>query len=177
MTDQITANRASQTELYGETLSAVLADVSAVLGLNQAQLADAIGISAAMLSHLVGGRRVKIGNPVAHARLGQLRILAGNVRAGQVSADEAAAAIRRIASTVDSWGTTETAVAPRAPDDTETVRQVQDLFRSTASAADWLEVAGSVEADHPEIAELLRSYGAARTSTAVQHWRRALRPT
>ncbi|MGI8799038.1 MAG: helix-turn-helix domain-containing protein [Pseudonocardia sp.] len=62
-------NQELQRELYGEPLGDRLRRLQAALAVNQARLAEALGVSPTMLSQLISGRRVKIGNPVVLARL------------------------------------------------------------------------------------------------------------
>ncbi|NNG38669.1 DNA-binding protein [Flexivirga sp. ID2601S] len=172
--DDIAAGRAAQTELYGAPLAQVIEQIGGTLGLTQGRIAQVLGLSAPMLSHLVSGRRVKIGNPMAHARLTRLRALAGDLAAGKLTGQEAAAVIPEIEASQDSWTTTHTVTTALAPDRESGARQVQELFRQVADAADWLAVADLAAPGHPEIAELLRTYGASRTATAEAHWQRTL---
>lgn len=65
-----------QRELYGETLVAIAGRITSALGLTQARLADVLGLSAPMLSQLLSGHRVKVGNPLVLARLRALAELA-----------------------------------------------------------------------------------------------------
>lgn len=186
--EDVTAHRASQAQLYGEPLSAVIESIGTSLGLTQGRIAKVLGLSAPMLSHLVSGRRVKIGNPMAHSRLLQLRALAADVAEGRLTSEQAETVLPQIAASNDSW-TTSHALADRAgassggsgadhggapADDAAVVRAVQELFRGVADAADWLAAATAIEAEHPAIAEVLRTYGASRTSTAQEHWHRVL---
>lgn len=168
------ANQQSQAQLYGAPLATVIEGIGHNLGLTQGRIAQVLGLSAPMLSHLVSGRRVKIGNPMAHARLTQLRSLAEDVASGRVSPEQAAAVVPQIAASQDSWTTSHSLAAAAAPDETTIVRDVQELFRAVADAADWLAAAETVAADHPAIAEVLRVYGASRTATAQEHWHRVL---
>lgn len=62
-------NQELQRELYGEPLGDRLRRLQAALVVNQARLAEALGVSPTMLSQLISGRRVKIGNPAVLARL------------------------------------------------------------------------------------------------------------
>lgn len=64
--------REQQRVLYGEPLSDLVGRVAAGLQLTQGRLAETIGLSAPMLSQLVSGQRVKIGNPAVVHRLGAL---------------------------------------------------------------------------------------------------------
>ncbi len=62
-------NMERQRELYGESLGERIRRLQAALGVSQAKLAKSLGLSTAMLSQLVSGRRVKIGDPAVLARL------------------------------------------------------------------------------------------------------------
>lgn len=172
--EDLAANQRSQAQLYGEPLATIIEGIAHSLDLTQGRIAQVVGLSAPMLSHLVSGRRVKIGNPMAHARLTQLRSLADDVANGRVSAQQAAAVLPQIAASQDSWTTSHALATPAPTDETTVVRQVQELFRTVADAADWLAAAESVAAEHPAIAELLRVYGASRTATAQEHWHRTV---
>lgn len=183
--EDVTAHRASQAQLYGEPLSAVIESIGTSLGLTQGRIAKVLGLSAPMLSHLVSGRRVKIGNPMAHSRLLQLRALAADVAAGRLTSEQAETVLPQIAASNDSWTTSHALAdsaggsahlggAPADADHVAVVRAVQELFRGVADAADWLAAATAIEAEHPAIAEVLRTYGASRTSTAQEHWHRVL---
>ena len=166
------ANLDSQRRLYGEPLADIVARITRNLGLNQAQTARSLGLSAPMLSHLVSGRRVKIGNPQAAARLHALNQLALEVEAGAVTRPEVMARIEAISASED-WGdtTTRTLQAPAVSDE-QMVAAVQSLFRQVASAEEWLEVVTRLRAQHPRVAELLHAYGLARSDEAAAHWQR-----
>lgn len=187
--EDVAAHRASQAQLYGEPLSAIIEGIGTSLGLTQGRIAKVLGLSAPMLSHLVSGRRVKIGNPMAHTRLLQLRALAADVATGRLSAEQAETVLPQIAASNDSWTTSHSlsgsagagtgeaagnAGAQGAADPAAMVRAIQELFRGVADAGDWIAAAEALEAEHPAIAEVLRTYGASRTSTAQQHWHQVL---
>ena len=157
--------REAQAQLYGEPLGDILSRCGKVLGLNQSRLAEVLGISAPMLSQLVNAHRVKIGNPVAAQRLQVMHEAVGAVERGDL---EIAAALERIA-TVHGGGDILTT---RRTTRDETAADVQALFRRVASATDHLAAAESIAADHPEIAEMLRAYGAGRADEAVAHFLR-----
>src|SRR6185437_3341216 len=60
---RIALNRHRQRELYGCLLGDRVRRLTTVLGITQARLARALGLSPAMLSQLASARRVKIGDP------------------------------------------------------------------------------------------------------------------
>lgn len=154
--------RAAQADIYGEPLGDILGRCARVLGLNQSQLADVLGISAPMLSQLVNARRVKIGNPVAAQRLQVLHDAVDAVERGGLGREDALARV----ALVHGGGDILTTRRSSRDDD---AALVQDLFRRVASAPDHLDAAGRLEGTHPEIAEMLRVYGAGRTQEAQQH--------
>ena len=188
--EDVVAQRARQVQLYGEPLGVIIESIGTSLGLTQGGIAKVLGLSAPMLSHLVSGRRVKIGNPMAHTRLLQLRALAADVSAGRLTAEQAETVLPQIAASNDSWTTSHslsgsggtagpTSTEPEAGNQTTAdpaavIRAIQELFRHVADAGDWLAAATAIEAEHPTIAEVLRTYGASRTSTAQAHWHRVL---
>lgn len=74
--EAIERNLAQQREVYGEPAGALVARVRERLGLTQRRVASVLGLSPAMLSQLVTGQRVKIGNPAVVGRLTDLLALA-----------------------------------------------------------------------------------------------------
>lgn len=164
---QLETNRLAQRELYGQTLHEIGGRLAERFGATQNRLAALIGISAPMLSQLMSARRVKIGNPVAAARLRELLNLAdeadGGLDAGQVEER-----LAQIAQQADWRATTSTAAAPAVPADGS--RPVVALFREVASAADFIAAAGLLRHEHPAIAELLEVYGAGRADDARTHY-------
>jgi predicted transcriptional regulator len=169
--------REQQTTWYGEPLGALFRRLITDLGLNQARLAIVLGLSAPMLSQLMSGQRAKIGNPAVVQRVRALQDLAAEVRAGQVSAAEATAAMEDIrrsaggnvlspASTATRSGATGVPANPTK----RVVREIQALLRSVADAAEIQSAAAMLAETHPELAEFLRIYGVARTRDAVEHY-------
>ena len=63
---------------------------------------------------------------------------------------------------------------PGKRDEEATVHDVQALFRSVASAEEWLEVVASVRERHPRVAELVYVYGIARSDEALAHWAKTM---
>lgn len=152
--------RIQQTTLYGAPLSDVFKRCEQALGLNQAELARLLGISAPMLSQLINARRIKIANPVAAARLTRMVSLADEVRAGLLTAADAIGRLE--ADGVSEIPvTTLTRSLPRT-----TASRVQELFRATAAAPDYLRAAELIRPVSPEIAELLQVFGAERLDRA-----------
>lgn len=161
-------NREQQAAVYGEPLGHLVGRIGEQLGLTQARIANILGLSAPMLSQLASGHRVKIGNPAAVQRLQALAALASGVAAGRVPRAEVEIRLADIAThaAVMTQGTTSgAALAPAAA-----ARAVQGLFRAVASAEELLDAAATVEKKYPEIATLLRVYGAGRTADAVAHF-------
>jgi transcriptional regulator with XRE-family HTH domain len=165
-TSEIERNRAEQTRLYGEPLQSLLGRYCTVLELTQSRLAGLLSISAPMLSQLINGHRVKLANPNSGQRLQALHEAVADVQQGRL--DPAAAVEALTGEPRSDIFTARTRVEPRA-----VVRQLQDLFRQTASADEFAAAAAMVAGSHPEIAELLTAYGVARTDAAVAHFRRA----
>lgn len=121
-----------QRALYGAPLSELGATVRAGLGLTQGRLAEALGLSAPMLSQLMSGQRVKIGNPAVVHRLQRLLDLAREGDA--LSPDEVQtriSAIREEQSTLTGVSVDD-AQAVRALASSATVEQLL----STAKAAE-----------------------------------------
>ncbi len=65
-----------QRTLYGAPLAELAAEATGTLGLTQGKLAEVLGLSAPMLSQLLSGQRVKIGNPAVVHRLQSVLALA-----------------------------------------------------------------------------------------------------
>ncbi|WP_232827347.1 helix-turn-helix domain-containing protein [Jiangella endophytica] len=161
----VDASRAAQREIYGEPLGVVVDRCRATLGLTQGRVAALLGISAPMLSQLVSGQRIKIGNPSAVERLRVMVEVTDAVAGGRLPVADA---ITRIEA-AGAPGEVLTGATTRRASARETAEQVQSLFRRVASAPDYLAAADQVADAHPEIAELLRVYGAGRTDDAVAH--------
>lgn len=170
--------REQQRGWYGEPLGELFRKVIAGLGLNQARLAKVLGLSAPMLSQLMSGQRAKIGNPAVVQRLQSLRELAAEVADGTVTSAEAASRMEEIRGSagsglLDTGSTQSTGQGTWARQTVPTrrvVREIQSLLRSLSSAEDLRNAADTLAADHPELAEFLRVYGAGRTDGAVLHF-------
>jgi predicted transcriptional regulator len=178
--------RERQRGWYGEPLGELFRGLITGLGLNQARLAGILGLSAPMLSQLMSGQRAKIGNPAVVGRLHWLRELAAEVADGTVSDEEAAERMAEIRASAGSalWeasvtggtgGSTGRSIGGagtvvRQPSTRRVVREVQSLLRACGSAEELLRAADAVEAQLPELADLLRVYGTGRTDDAVRHF-------
>ena len=161
----VDANRAAQREIYGEPLGAIVDRCRTSLGLTQGRVAALLGISAPMLSQVMSGQRIKIGNPAAVERLRAMVEATDAVAAGRLAVAEA---IGRIEA-AGGPGELLTGATTRRTSARETAEQIQSLFRRVASASDYLSAAGRIDDAYPEIAELLRVYGSGRTDDAVAH--------
>ncbi|WP_420323160.1 DNA-binding protein [Kribbella catacumbae] len=160
--------------------------IGGTLGLTQARLAEAIGLSAPMLSQLMSGQRVKIGNPAVVSRLHSLDLLVTRVTEEGLEEPQIAVELAGIRSSTGAF--TRSAPAGHTPADAPAnsmpaannprpdartvVREIQDLFRSVASADEIQRAADQIVAQSPGLAELLLAYGAGRTDDAVAHYER-----
>ncbi|MGH3657461.1 MAG: hypothetical protein ACRDUA_12440 [Micromonosporaceae bacterium] len=162
-------NRRRQAELYGEPLGDLVARTAVQLGLTQARIAAALGVSAPMLSQLMSGQRIKLGNPLAVQRLQTLVQLGGNVAAGLVPAAEVPAQLADIASQTAPLTETTTTTRGRVSA-AAAVRTVQSLIRSVAGADEVAAAAHLLDTNHPELAGFLRAYGVGRTADAIDHY-------
>lgn len=161
----VDANRAAQREIYGEPLGVVVDRCRGMLGLTQGRVAALLGISAPMLSQVMSGQRIKIGNPAAVERLRAMVEVTDAVADERMSADEA---ISRIES-ASAAGDLLTGTSTRRASAREAAEQIQGVFRRVASASDYLAAAARIEDTYPDIARLLRVYGAGRADEAVAH--------
>lgn len=127
MTD-IALNTAAQRELYGAPLGELCHEVMVALGMTQGRLAEVLGISAPMLSQLMSGRRVKIGNPAAVHRLQALLELAPQAQA--LGAPELAARVEAVRGEAPTLTTTRVAETL-----TGQLRAVADPAQLRAAAA------------------------------------------
>ncbi|WP_435743787.1 DNA-binding protein [Nocardioides sp. SYSU DS0663] len=161
------AKIAQQRRLYGEPIGLLVRRVTAGLEVSQSRVAEVLGLSPPMLSQLASGHRVKIGNPLAVARLqGLLRLVD---EAPGLSQD---AVTRRLEEIRQHQGTVST--GQFAPD-ASSADVVRKLLRAVASGRE-LEAAAQVLAEvAPGLAEMVEVYGtgteaeAARHFTAVKH--------
>lgn len=145
------ANQQRQRELYGAPLGERVRRLTAELRISQARLAGALGMSPAMLSQLVSGRRVKIGDPAVLARLqllGRRFAAAGRPRTAQAVEEllEEVAAAR--------WQWAEDPARRRS------ARAAAEALRLVAAPARLAAAAATLTPTFPELAEVLRAAAA-----------------
>lgn len=138
-------NRQTQRELYGEPVADIVGRIMSSLGLTQVRLAEVLGLSAPMLSQLIGARRVKIGNP---AVLGRLRSLTDLAAVGPgLTADEKE---RRLAAIHEAQPTMSTMRDAGAVDALRAAAPAEELRRlSEATTAPRLASLLRLAADAP----------------------------
>jgi transcriptional regulator with XRE-family HTH domain len=144
MSEAVRANRVRQRELYGALLGDRVRQLTARLGISQARLARVLGISPAMLSQLVSGRRVKIGDPAVLARLRALDL----GRAAHVTARDPKAVEKLLVDIARMrWHWAGGRPAPLTA--AEALRGIAEPRRLAAAAA-------ALRSTFPEVAEVLR---------------------
>jgi hypothetical protein len=157
------ARREQQAALYGAPLSETVRRLTDTLGLTQAGVARVLGVSAPMLSQLVTGQRIKIGNPVAVQRLVSLLGLVDEVERG-LAHDRLASRLEEIGS--DSTPTlTRPAASPQPA-----ARQVSRVLQAVASGRELAAAAAALQDAHPDLAEVLRVYGLGAPEDAERHF-------
>ncbi len=150
--EAVRANRARQRELYGAPLGDRVRHLTARLGVSQARLARVLGISPAMLSQLVSGRRVKIGDPAVLARLRAL----DRGRAAHVTARDPQAVEKLLIDIAGMrWHWTGSRGGEAPPTAAEVLRGVAEPGRLAAAAA-------ALGSAFPEVAEVLRQAAGGR---------------
>ena len=162
--DRQRENLERQAELYGAPLGSSVGRVTERLDLSQAAVARVLGVSAPMLSQLVTGQRIKLGNPQAVQRLQALLGLVDEVDQG-LPHDQVAPRLEQIGS---SAGTTFTQQRPAGPP-ADLAAGFSRLLRAVASGRELAAAADVLEPDHPELAEVLRTYGTGHPDEAQRH--------
>ena len=156
-------NRERQRALYGAPLGEKVHRMVRVLGLTQARLAATVGVSPAMLSQLVSGRRVKIGDPAVLARF---RLLDERC-AGPVPPAAVPALLAEVRGTGPTWagppprspvGDAAVEPADARPQDATARRAAEaaEALRAVAGPARLVAAAAALGSAFPEIAALLR---------------------
>lgn len=88
MSGTLDDRRRQQVELYGDSVDVIAQHAHQLMGVDTDELADVIGLSAPMLTRLVGAERIRIGNPVAIARLTRLREFAEELMRGEAHRED-----------------------------------------------------------------------------------------
>jgi len=149
-------NQQRQRVLYGAPLGERVRRLTAVLQISQARLAKALGMSPAMLSQLVSGRRVKIGDPTVLARLLELdRRIGGLCR--PVPDDAVEALLDEVASARWPWA--------EDPARLRTARAAAEALRRVAEPGRLAAAADALTATFPELAVVLREAAGAEYDT------------
>ena len=152
---------AEQRRLYGEPIGVLVRRVTAGVGLNQARVAEILGLSPPMLSQLVGGHRVKIGNPLAVARLQSLLGLAEE--APTLSGDTVQ---RRLEEIRAHRGTLSTGQFAHVPGSAELLHKA---LHAVASGQELERAAEALTDVAPGLAELIRAHGTGTEAEAARH--------
>lgn len=152
---------AEQRRLYGEPIGTLVRRVTAGLGLNQARVAEILGLSPPMLSQLVSGHRVKIGNPLAVSRLQSLLGLVEE--APGLSGD---AVQRRLEEIRTHRGTLSTGQFVHAPESSVVLRKA---LHAVASGQELARAADLLVDVAPGLAELVRVHGTGTEAESAQH--------
>lgn len=151
-----------QRELYGEPLGELVRRATAPLGLTQATTAKVLGLSPAMLSHLMTGQRVKIANPIALGRLHALIDLgaeAGDLTTSQIN--ERLDGIRELSSELTT-GSRAVAVDGGAA--------VRGVLRAVASGRELQQAVDALRDLAPGLAEVLEVYGSGTDEEIRAHF-------
>ena len=154
---------AQQRRLYGEPVGDLVRRVTVGLGVTQAKVAGVLGLSPAMLSQLMSGQRVKIGNPQAVSRLQALLALADE--APGMTTDAIAQRLDAIRDAQSSLTTSQLATTPPA-DPADVVRR---LLRAVASGRELDAAARALEEVAPGLADVVRIYGTGSREDAARH--------
>lgn len=152
MTD-VARVREQQRQLYGAPLNELLQRCAGVLQVNQGQMARLLGVSAPMLSQLINGHRIKLANPAAGVRLVALVQAVEAVSAGELSVAQAMESVAEADSATTFTATGQTAQRRSLAAD------IQAVFRAVASGEECAAAARLLDADHPEVAELIAVFG------------------
>lgn len=159
--EQVRRNIESQRALYGSPLGEIGQRITGTLHITQARLASALGISAPMLSQLIKGQRVKIGNPAVMPRLESIIRLVEE--AEREPFDPGEVEKRLIASAGETRVLTTTEQASGLGDAARVVRQA---IRASGEE-DALRAAVAALAEHPQLARLVEAAAFGDVDTTV----------
>jgi transcriptional regulator with XRE-family HTH domain len=157
--------REEQRRLYGEPIADLVARVTGGLGLTQSEVASVIGLSPAMLSQLRTGHRVKIGNPLAVARLQSLLRLVEE--APRLTGEQLTGRIAEVRDSRPSLTTTQH--SRDLATDPAVAEVVRRLLRAVASGQELARAVALLEPVSPGLAELVRVYGTGSRADAAEH--------
>lgn len=163
MSEAESDKRAEQRRLYGEPVGDLVRRVMHGLGLTQGRVAGVLGLSPPMLSQLMSGQRVKIGNPQALSRLQAMLTLTDE--APRLTADEVAQRLGEIRDATSALTTSQLATTPPA----DTADLVRRLLHAVASGRELDAAAHALEQVAPGLADLVRIYGTGSRDDAARH--------
>lgn len=155
--------RAQQAVLYGAPLNELIVAITDTYAITRRRLADVLGVSAAMITQVAAGNRIKLGNPSAVQRMQRLLESVPNVRTGRVTPGVALAQIE-----AEHSGSVLTQTSQRLP--RQGAQDVQLVLRWAASADDLARAADLLDGEFPHLAEVLRVYGTGRSAEAAAHF-------
>ncbi|MFE7226680.1 DNA-binding protein [Nocardioides sp. NPDC057577] len=155
-------NIQQQRELYGEPLGDLVRRATAPLGLTQATTAKVLGLSPAMLSHLMTGQRVKIANPIALGRLHALIDLGAN--AGDLTTSQVNERLDEIRELSAELTTASRAVS------VEGGAAVRGVLRAVASGRELQQAVDALREVAPGLAEVLEIYGSGTDEEIRTHF-------
>lgn len=162
--DRVEQQIAQQRRLYGEPVGDLVRRVIDALGTTQSAVAGVLGLSPAMLSQLMSGQRVKIGNPLAVARLQALLRLAED--GPELSRREVAERLEEIRQSRATMATTGLVGGPR-----ESAALVRRVLHAVASGRELAAAADVLDDVAPGLAEVVRVYGSGPPAEAERHLR------
>lgn len=154
-----------QRRLYGEPLRDLTARITEGLGLTQSEVAAVIGLSPAMLSQLRSGHRIKIGNPLAVARLQAL--LAVVQDAPRLTGEQLSTRIEEVRASRPSLTTSQQ--ARDLATDPAVAELVRRLLRAVASGQELARAVEALDQVSPGLAALVRVYGTGSATEAQRH--------
>ena len=166
--ETLARNLEAQRDLYGEPLGDTFRRILTTFELNQSQLASVIGLSAPMLSQLMAGHRVKIGNPAVLERVRGLEELAADDSARSHTPSQLAERLEGARATGHLARATTRFINRTTP--TDAVEIVRNTLREVASGRDLRQAAALLAPHYPSLAEFLLVYGTGDDADARAHY-------
>jgi transcriptional regulator with XRE-family HTH domain len=154
-TNSIVKNLELQRQWYGEPLGDRVRRLVVAYRVSQACLAEVIGVSAPMLSQVMSGRRAKIGNPAALARLIMLEHRLADPGVEQGRPEVIQALMREVRESRPPGGRGGFPIGDGVDE-----RSLLATIRDVAEGEDLAEAAARLREDFPALADLLRRAGA-----------------